>query len=94
MAAQRNLSRRLPMVGGIRFTSATSKRAPISIRPTFDGLFQVRATLRNTTRDDRKAQVRFELLAPGGNAALHEETVEVDGERRSGSIAECFGTRP
>ena len=33
-----------------------------------DGLFRVKATLRNTTGSERKVQVKFELLAPDGDS--------------------------
>ncbi len=31
-----------------------------------DGLFRIKATLRNTTRSERKTQVRLELIGPEG----------------------------
>ena len=56
-----------------------------------DGLFRIKATLRNTTRSERKAQVRLELLSPEGDAVLHDQTVEVLVGAGEDAAAECSG---
>jgi beta-galactosidase len=56
-----------------------------------DGLFHVKATLRNTTNSVRKAQVRFELLGPDTNTALHEQIFDVVVGARETDVAKCSG---
>jgi beta-galactosidase len=56
-----------------------------------NGLFQLKATLRNTTGDDQKAQVTFELLGPEDGAPLHEETVDIMVNAGEESVARCSG---
>ena len=57
-----------------------------------DGLFAIKALVRNTDRSSREAYVRFELLAPDGKAMLHDKTVEVAVNAASESTAECVRT--
>ena len=59
-----------------------------------DGLFHIKATLRNTTNSDRKAQVKLELLAPDSNGTLHEEVVEVMVSAGEEGVAQCSGRVP
>ena len=60
-----------------------------------DGLFSVKATLRNTTGSERKVQVKIELLAPGRTEwPLHQEVVEVIVQRGEEGIAQCSGSVP
>jgi beta-galactosidase len=58
------------------------------------GLFSVEATLRNTAGSERRVRVKFELLAPGAQAALHEEVVEVMVRAGEEGVAHCSGSVP
>ena len=59
-----------------------------------EGLFSVKATLRNTTGSERRVQVKIELLASGAQNALHQEVVEVLVRRGEEGIAQCSGSVP
>ncbi len=56
-----------------------------------DGLFCIKALVRNTAGSSSEAYVRFELLAPDGKAMLHDKTVEVAVNAAGESTAECSG---
>jgi beta-galactosidase len=56
-----------------------------------DGLFRVRALLRNTAASSSEAYVRFELLAPDGDAALHDQTFELTVSPGGEATAESSG---
>ena len=57
-----------------------------------DGLFRVKALLRNTAASSSEAYVRFELFAPDGDADLHDQTVELTVSPGGESTAECVRT--
>jgi beta-galactosidase len=59
-----------------------------------DGIFDVKATLRNTTNGEQKTRVRLELLSAEANAALHEEVVEVMVNAGEEGVARCAGRLP
>ncbi len=59
-----------------------------------DGLFQIKATLRNTTTNDREARVKWELLAPNSNGSIHEAAVDVMVSAGEEAAAECSGRVP
>ncbi len=59
-----------------------------------DGLFQIKATLRNTTTSDREVRVKLELLAPNSNGSIHEEAVDVMVSAGEEAAAECSGRVP
>ena len=56
-----------------------------------DGLFSIKALVRNTARSSSEVYIRFELLAPDGRAVLHDKTVEVAVNAAGESMAECSG---
>ena len=56
-----------------------------------DGLFTVRALLRNTAASSSGANVRFELLAPDGDATLHDQTIELTASPGGEATAESSG---
>ena len=59
-----------------------------------NGLFGVKATLRNTTGSEQKVQVKIELLAPGAQTALHQEVIEVVVSGGEEGIAHCSASVP
>ena len=59
-----------------------------------NGLFSVNATLRNTTRSERRVQVRIEVLAPGAQTAVHRQVVEVVVSGGEEGIAHCSASVP
>ena len=59
-----------------------------------DGIFEVKATLRNTADSEQKVQVKLELLSSEANAALYEEVVEVMVNAREESVARCARCLP
>jgi beta-galactosidase len=72
--------------------SVRDLEASADLDPAYvDGLFRIKATLRNTTGSDKKAQVRIELLTPDGQAVLHGETIEVLVGAGGEGVAECSG---
>ena len=56
-----------------------------------DGIFRLRARLRNTTTSSSEASVRFELLTPNGGAVLHDQTVESTVSPAGETVAESSG---
>jgi beta-galactosidase len=56
-----------------------------------DGVFRLRARLRNTTTRSSEAYVRFELLTPNGGAVLHDQTVESTVSPAGEAVAESSG---
>ena len=59
-----------------------------------EGLFRIKATLRNTTKAEKKVQVRLELLSPEGDTVLHDQTLEMLVGVGEDSAAECSGRVP
>ncbi len=58
-----------------------------------DGIFRIKATLHNTTGNEKTAQVRLELLSPEGDAAF-DETLDVSVSAGKDGVSECAGSVP
>jgi beta-galactosidase len=56
-----------------------------------DGLFRIRALVRNTSTSSSDAHIRFELLTPNGDTALHDQTVKLTVNPASETSAESSG---
>jgi beta-galactosidase len=66
--------------------------ASVDLDPHYtDGLFRIKALLRNTATSSRQAHVRFELFAADGKETLHEQMVELDVNPAGEATAESSG---